>query len=332
MKFTFVLLFFVLSACSSAPVMEEGIPRAQQTLNDLYQRGKEERISGKPDECLKTFNKIVELRKTVKDSLFAYSLYQSGLCYEMKSQYDRAVAVYQDALRVSAIVNSELSLLEIPARLAIAYERTGDATVAKTYYEKVKTYIDALKKDKGTLLNKKAYYAETLFQMGTIANNYLSSLSSEASEIHDFSSYLKSISYSQEYLMMVMELEVQPFSEYAFKQMVNNFQSSFNFINNIPQENLEDEVLAKRLKQSKQKDMSTILAHHIDQFEIQSVIQKKSKRADYQEIFKNLSDIKAGLNKIINERPVGEGLTPEAQKLQDPKKEGRFVPVEGDTE
>lgn len=326
-----------LNSCASTPEPEAGVSRGKQTLDELYQRGKSERIQGSPKECLKTFGKIIDFRKTAQDSLFAYSLYQSGLCHEMLGEFDRAIAVYQDALRVKAIVNSELALLEIPARLAISYERVNDAGTANTYYLKVKNYIDDLRKNKQAFSAKREYYAETLFQMGTIANNYQSSNKADNGIFaQDFSSYLKSISYAQEYLMLVLELEVQPYAEYALKQMVSNFQSSFELIQKLPQENLDqksqDDVVTQRDRQARQKDMSVILANHIDQFETQSAIAKKSKRSDYKEIFAKLKEIKIGLDTIINERPIGEGLTPEAIKLQDPKKEGTFVPVEGDKE
>lgn len=327
------LIFLLVTACSSGPIIEReaGVPRAKQTLDELYQRGKAERIQGNPKECLKTFSKIIDLRKTVKDGLFAYSLYQSGLCHEMLAEYDRSIAVYQDALRVKSIVNSELALLEIPSRLAISYERIGDSETANNYYLAVKKYIENLKKDKNIFTSKKEYYAETLFQMGTIANNYQPmKVDGENKPAADFTSYLKSISYAQEYLMLVLELEVQPYAEYALKQMVSNFQSSFDFIKKTPLEAEVDEAVALRDRQNKQKQMSEILAHHIDEFETESPVQKKSKRSDYQEIFTKLKEIKNGLDELIKERPIGEGLTPEAQKLQNPKKEGIFIPVDGD--
>src|SRR5688572_23518945 len=117
MKFLIFLLLGLTACTTSDPVLEvapqAAAPKAQQALDDLYQKGKSARIQGLADDCLKTFNKLIDLRKTRQDSLFAYSLYQSGLCYEMKNEFDRAIAVYQDALRVRAVVNSELTLLEI---------------------------------------------------------------------------------------------------------------------------------------------------------------------------------------------------------------------------
>lgn len=319
--------FIFLTGCSALQQeVEVGTPRAQQTLDQLYQRGKSERISGNPTECLKTFNKIIDLRKTVQDSLYAYSLYQSGLCYEMKNENDRAIAVYQDALRVKAVVNSELASLEIPSRLTVVYTRVGENIVAEKYYSQTKKYIEQLKKDKNLFYSKSDYYAETLFQMGTIANEYQTSQESNL----DFASYLKSIRYSQDYLMLVLELNIQPYAGYALGQMVNNFQRTFEFIKSISAEKLDDEIVAERDRQEKQKSMSELLASHIDEFETAATVQKKSKREDYKEIFSKLSEIKKGLDSIINARPVGEGLTPEAQKLQDPKKEGKFVPVEGE--
>lgn len=317
-----------LSACSSEEKADLGYSRAQQTFDELYQRGKSERIQGNSDECLKTFNKIIELRKTIQDGLYAYSLYQSGLCYEMKNQNDRAIAVYQDALRVKSIVNSELSELEIPSRLAVAYSRIGENEVAEKYYAQAKKYIEQLKISRKPFTTKKEYYAEVLFQMGTIASQY--KLNQGGNQ--DFQSYLKSVGYSQEYLMLVLEMNVAPYSEYAFKQMITNFQNTFNIIKNIPMEDLKDTVVAKRYRQQKQKEMSEMLAHHIDEFETAAVVQKKSTRGDYKEIFAKLKEIKSGLDSLINERPEGEGLTPEAKKLQNPKKEGTFAPIPGEKE
>lgn len=316
----------LMSACTTEPIVEVGLSRAQQTLDELYQRGKYERIQGNAVECLKTFNKIINLRKTIQDSLYAYSLYQSGLCYEMKNENARAIAVYQDALRVRSIVNSELSDLEIPSRLAVAYSRIGENGVAEKYYAQTKEYIEQLRLSKKPFSSKKDYYAEVLFEMGTIANQY--KINEKGNQ--DFQSYLKSVSYSQEYLMLVLELNVAPYAEYALNQMVTNFQSTFEIIKNIPLENESDPIVAKRDRQQTQKQMSEMLAHHIDEFETASAVQKKSSRGDYKEIFTKLKEIKSGLDSLINERPIGEGLTPEAQKLQDPKIEGTFAPIPGE--
>jgi tetratricopeptide (TPR) repeat protein len=328
MKNILTLTFLILSACTTHKRNEPAPSRAQQTLEDLYQRGKDERMQGSADECLKTFSKLIDLRKTVQDSLYAYSLYQSGLCYEIKNENERAIAVYQDALRVKAIVNSELADLEIPSRLAVVYSRIGEGGVAEKYYSQTKNYISGLKNNKSQMNSRKEYYAEVLFQMGTIANQYQASKENN----EDFQSYLKSIRYSQDYLMLVLELNVQPYAELALTQMINNFDKTYEFIKNLPAAKFDDAIVAERNRQMVQKNMSELLASHIDEFETISAVDKKSKREDYKSIFAKLNEIKFGLNNIINERPAGEGLTPEAQKLQDPKIKGKFAPLKGDKE
>jgi tetratricopeptide (TPR) repeat protein len=327
-KILILLSLFLLAGCSHPKVEESKPSGSQQTLDDLYQRGKAERIKGSADDCLKTFGKIIDLRKTIQDGLYAYSLYQSGLCYEIKNQNEKAIAVYQDALRVRAIVNSELADLEIPSRLAVTYSRIGDGAVAEKYYTQTKNYIQHLKNKENQLQSKKEYYAEVLFQMGTIANEYQSSKENNS----DFESYLKSIRYSQDYLMLVLELNVQPYASLALTEMINNFQKTFDQIKNLKKDNSDDSVVAERNKQMIQKNMSEQLATHIDEFETISSVEKKSKREDFKEIFAKLKEIKIGLDSIINERPLGEGLTPEAQKLQEPKIKGNFAPIKGDKE
>lgn len=327
MKNIFILTLFVLSGCSLlSPESPKEAPQKSHILDDMYQQGKAERIKSNSRECLKTFNKIIELRKTIQDGLYAYSLYQAGLCYEINNENDRAIAVYQDALRVKSVVNSELSELEIPSRLAVVYSRLGEADVAEKYYLQTKKYIAELRNRQDQFQSKKDYYAEVLFQMGTIANEYKESKETR----DDFGSYLKSIRYSQDYLMLVLELNAKPYAELALVQMINNFQKTYEFIKNLKIETLDDQAVADRNRQDAQKQMSDQLASHIDEFETVSAVERKSKRADYTEIFAKLKEIKIGLDSIINERPVGEGLTPEAQKLLDPKKKGTFVPVKGE--
>lgn len=314
----YLTIFSVLVGCSSA---QKKAITSVDALDQLYQRGKSERIQGRPADCVNTFTKIIEMRKEIKGSLYAYSLYQAGLCYEMLEQYDRAIAVYQDALRVRAIMSSELATLEIPSRLAIVYTRIGEPSVADTYYLQTREQVKALKDQKRFQKNKE-HYADVLFQMGTIASQY-----TNKNDALDFVSYLQSVRYSQEYLMLVVELEVRPYSEYALNQMVDNFNKTFELIKSLPIEKAQDQIVAERNRQNLQKEMSELLISHIDQFEVAQAVQKKSKNPNFALIFQKLKDIKSGTESLIAQRPIGEGLTPEAKILMQPRKDGQMVPV-----
>jgi tetratricopeptide (TPR) repeat protein len=323
MKKLWFVTLAILSACTVAPVHTTYDFGAQKTLKDLYERGISEREAQQPDNCLKTFGDLIELRKGVKDSLFVYSLYQSGLCYEMKNKLDKAIAVYQDALRVKGVVPEEFSQLEVPSRLAICYSKMGENKVSDQYYQQSKKYLEYLQKNKYVMGPHREHYAEVLYQMGIITNDFKSGA--------DFESYMKSIRYSQEYLTLAMELGVEPYSHYAAQQLMDHFQNTYNYITQLQPEKADDIVSARANQEEKQR-LSAVLSHHLDQFVSFLHEQRQVNSPEYKPLFSKLQDLQDSLTKIIAERPLGEGLTPEAQKLQDPAIKGRLIDVPGESQ
>ena len=319
-----ILLMFV--ACSSPQIRTERHDYgAKQALGEIYQKGITARENNDAKTCLSTFHDLIELRKAVKDTLYVYALYQSGLCYEMQNNVERAIAVYQDAVRIKGVVPKEFYELEVPSRLAICYSKMGDQKVAESYYQKSKKYLTALQKDKKELNAHRERYAELLYEMGLITNDF--------EQGHDFTSYLKSIAYAQEYLTLALELNVQPYSKYAAQQLVDHFQSTYEYIaKQQPESTQGDEVLAIRENQERKRGLSETLLHHIDEFKLFLKTKRQTTNADYAPLLAEIDSLTGKLEAIIQERPAGEGLTPEAQKLQSTKINGHLIAVPGEEE
>lgn len=321
---TKLIFLILLAGCSSQIFSERNDFGAKKTLDQMYREGIERRDLGQADACLQIFSDIIELRKQVKDSLYVYSLYQSGLCLEMKNQFDKAIAAYQDALRPRGVVPSVFYQLEIPARLAVNYSKIGDSQTSDQYYLQAKKALERLLKNKNEIAQNKRYYAELLYQVGIITTDFKRG--------SDFDGFMKSIRFSQEYLTLAMELNEEPYSRYAAQQLLLHFKKTYDYISSLEPEKAEDEILAKRQNQQEKMQLSEKLLHHLDQFYAFLKTKRQVTNSEYQPLIQQLKDLQTRLEKILSERPAGEGLTPEAQELQKPRSDRKMIPVPGEKE
>lgn len=291
-------------------------PHSVKFKESLYLKGKILKQLSRANECVEIFNRVTELSKLTKDSFFSYSLYFAGICYELQGETERAIAVYQDALKVKNLP-LELKSLELPARLAIAYSRIGEDKVSKRYYDQTKRELEKLKSSRIKILEQKELLSEILMNMGTLTQIY--------SKGDDFEKYLNSIKLSQEYLGLVFQMDMGTQSERALSILADHFNKAYFFILNLPNENMEDEILSLRSRQIKQKKLAEVLLENIDALEIYLSSQPSNKTKNIDKQLMRIKEVKESLELILKEKNIGQGLTPEAQKLQNSKLPGKII-------
>lgn len=286
-------------------------PHSIRYKEALYLLGKVYMSQSKSDECLSSFSKVIELSKMSKDSFLGYSLYYSGICYELKNETAKAIAVYQDAFKVQNI-SDDLKQLEIPARLAVSYSRIGEEKISRDYYAKTKRALNELKKSKYTIKpERRETIAEIVVNMGTLTRLFTSQ--------DDFEDYLSSIRIAQEYLSLVFQLDVESESPRALEMMVSNFNSALEYIENLPVNPTQDQILAKIEDQKNRKKLSILLLSNIEAFEAYLTPEFKSKNKDIGFQLEKMANIKKELEDNINEKNLAQDLTDEAKKLLEPK-------------
>lgn len=290
-------------------------PQTPKLIESLYLKGRNHRFLKQYVPCLETFRRIVELTKSNQTSYYNYSLYQSGICYEMLGSVDEAIAVYQDALRSKASLPAQLRDLEIPSRLAICYSRTGETQVSKKYSKQLNDSLKEYLKNKSFTPEEKEFYAEILFSMS------VSDLT--VKDQQDFNAMMDSMEISKQTLGDLLGLSLAPYSAGALLAYIENYKKLYEYIQNLrPTEGL-DPILQRRNLQKFQKKLALRVLESITLFE-QDVF-PESLMETFEEPFKMLKEIKAQYESVVGQNLEGDGLTEEARSKEGIQRKGRVI-------
>ncbi len=290
-------------------------PQTTKLVESLYLRGRNERFLAKYVNCLETFQNIIELTKNKKDSYFNYALYQSGICYEMLGDIEKAIAVYQDALRATGSLPAQLRDLEIPSRLALCYSRLGEKQAAEKYNKKLQISLKEYLSKKQFTKEEKEFYAEILFSM--------SSLEIPLKDQQDFDAVLTSLEMNQVTLIQLLKFNIQPYTLKALNIYVQNYTNLHEYLVQLRINEGIDPTLSNRGKQQIQKEMAFKVLENIESLEV--LLLPEAMQPDLSAEFEKLKEIKGKFELMSVQRMSGDGLTPDAQRRESLKKEGKVI-------
>lgn len=284
------------------------------TIDTMMKKGDEAFQSGNYSEASKHYKNVMELQKATPGGRAAEALYKMGLCEELLGEDERAIAKYQDALKRRKDLTFELAQMEIPARLAMAYMRIGQMKTAKGYFLKAEKGIAKLRANLTAYQDKSQWLAEILYGMGFI--------SAQIKNDKNFDDTIYSIQHAQNYLLFAIEINDPKWSPMAGKEMEKLYKAALENINSMTLEKSKDSVVAERKLQEKKKSMSYTLLDQIAN--LQDLVLPEVENSILKQTLVNLSETEKALDAIVKSRPVGEGLTDEAKKFENPKREGRI--------
>lgn len=231
--------------------------------------------------------------------LAALALFRSSFCWEALGEEFHVVASLRDAWRKRSHLPPEVSEAELPARLAGAYSRVGQSAEADRYFKLAEDGLVRIQARAGGQVPD--WLGRTLYSMGRLS---LESLSWE-----EFGTMIKPIPRAQAYLARAVVLQQAPYSERARAEVEKIYQkilivltgsSKVNEMSNLSEQREQQELLWSHTAQ---------IFELVRQLRSHLVLAQKSP----DELHAFLDDVEAKLAVILSERPVGEGLTPEAK-------------------
>lgn len=265
---------------------------------------------GRWSEAIERYRGVVVVTEGVAPKLQAMALYRMSFCYEALGEDQLIVATLIDVSNRTAYLPEEVATAEVPARLAAAYARAGNFDMALKYYNAAERGLLRLKRlaaeDKG---QTREWLPRTLYYMGTMSFRRVS--------WDDFESALRPLAYGQTYLLESAEWGVDPWSERAAKDLMSLYSDLWRVIETAPvPTGVEDPVVARREVQAKQWSRCASVLEYMN--ELRARVAPQSSESDstsssqVREILAFLSDLDGKIEKLLAQRPAGEGLTPES--------------------
>jgi tetratricopeptide (TPR) repeat protein len=240
--------------------------------------------------------------------LQAMALYRLSFCYEALGDEQSVVATLHDLLSRAKFLPSEVSGAELPARLAGAYARVGNFDEAVDYYKRAESGILRLRKESHQTGGKDLpeWLPRTLYYMGSMALQQLS--------WDNFETALRPLARSQVYLLEAAELGVEPWSLRAAKDLMGTYNELWKAIEDAPVQ-ASDPLYTLRATQEKQWDRAILLLDSVGELkarELPGALFKTDLGEQARQIATFLTELDHRAQKLLAERPIGEGLTRES--------------------
>ncbi len=302
------------SALEMAEVYLRDYPVAPQTQNVEYLKARALEGLGRTEEAIEAYRKIVRVTATPKD-LVAKSLYRLSFCYEATNQDDKLVASLLDVLKRKGDLETEVTTAEVPARIAAAYARIGNKKLADKYFGLADTGIRNLKtKNSGIDLTK--WLPKTLYFMGTMSVGTFTT--------EDFENSLRPLEKSQGFLLEAALFGDPKWSPKAVEEIKSIYSGLVALIQKTGAEESENEEQG-RVRQEVRWRMAAGTLEALRKLKSESFSPKEANSAEIEEIKSFLSSKEIELTKVLEERPVGHGLTPEAESRKKSLRKSRVV-------
>jgi tetratricopeptide (TPR) repeat protein len=248
--------------------------------------------------------------------LQALALYQQSFPYEALGDDPKSVATLTDALDRAQHLPDRIASAELPARLASAYARVGNLEQAMKFYERAETGIARLKHQNGDA-KAPEWLAKTLYLMGRVSLKEFS--------WDEFEESLRPIERAQFYLLQAVELDHPKWSDEAIRELQRVYDQIHMLLKNPPvAAESDDRILAEREAQKRQWDLVDLTLGSLRKLKAAKPPKEKVTSERIDNLYGYLATMEKRFTKILEQRPVGEGLTPEAKQRKDSVR-GRVV-------
>lgn len=167
------------------------------------------------------YRKIIERSTDQQLEFVALADYRLAYCYEVLLENEKALAALNDLNRLNAYLPLEVSLAEIPARIASIYARLNQPTLADTYTIRAEKGIRQLRATKKN--SDPDWLSRTLIKMGGISLTQV--------DEDSFKQNLLTLTRNQRYLIQAIELQHPTWAPEAQKILVSTYTNLWTFMN-----------------------------------------------------------------------------------------------------
>lgn len=274
-------------------------PASEVDLVILYNSAAAQEGLGNCAKASERYRQVVRSSAGKFSRIEGEALYRSSLMYECLGQDTKTITSLLDTKRRAKELSFDILNAEIPARLAAAYARMGNREKALQYFTQASRGLKQVVSQNGVRV-KTDRVARTLFLMGKLNP---SQRNAEAEP----TTYLQSVSMQQPYLLQSIELGDPTWSPRAADDLKVAYDNVWKF-------KIEDP--------EKRREFYTRTLQTIN--ELRKI---RMPRADpkVDTVFAVLDQTERQVQNELSRFAESNPLTPEAQKRQGLRREGRLI-------
>ncbi|MEY4615634.1 MAG: hypothetical protein RJB66_594 [Pseudomonadota bacterium] len=275
--------------------------------------------------AIESYREIIQ-RSTDKQMEFvALASYRIAYCNEVLLENEKALAALSDAYKLKQYLPIEISLAEIPARIASIHSRMNQGHLADSYTtraEKGLTKLKAIKKG-----SDPEWVSRTLVRMGSIS---LSQIDSES-----FRQSLSTLNRNQKFLLQAIEVNHPAWAPAAQSMLLNTYTNLWQFIENFRLESTYDwetDLVSQsqqksfflatylesleRLKSYRPPEETSVYVKSAPLFEKLSILESKASYLLNSEMLKKPWNLDSTLASEVSQTPAGASTNLKVQTFE----------------
>lgn len=174
------------------------------------------------NSALQIYQQIIDRSTDQQWEFVALAFYRRAYCYEVALDNEKAIASLADAAKLNSYLPIEITMAEIPARLASVYARLNQNSWADFYTKKAEQgmmKVRAIKKNADP-----EWMGRTLLKMGSVSLTQIDESS--------FKQNIQTLIRNQRYLIQAIELSHPYWSREGEKVLLTIYSNLWNFIEN----------------------------------------------------------------------------------------------------
>ncbi len=252
------------------------------------------------------------------ERLEALSLFRLSYAFECLGQDQKVIASLLDARAREEFLTEEIRLTEVPARLALAYSRLGEAALAEQFFREAEQGIQRLIAQGQRRTELAPQLARTLYFMGRRGPRQ---------QALDPQSFLQSLSHRQKYLLRSVELDVPQWSDLAAQEILGSYERVWQMVQTLRPEAAESPALAQQSLRRQRVDILTASLKTLNELK-QSQFPDENPPQRVGQFQRGLGQHEARMHNALARLGVKTLPTPEAERREGLRREGRVRAAE----
>lgn len=272
-------------------------------------------------ESVQVYREVISSTRQTNPDIAALALYYGSFSHEALDDDSRVLAHLLEAYSFREQLPADKGLAEIPARLAVTYQRIGQDNEAAMYSRLAEQGLAQTRAQSKEGLNSQEL-ARIYFQMGSHIQRPLTEDTLQAS--------IASFSRGQIFLLKSIEVQGEPWSSKSKEVLLSTYSRYIQFLEMLPLNVAFERGAAERDRLRRQIHFAESISEVFASLEQYQLPEGSAANPLYIEVKEGLESVQRVLGRYIFRDISETELTPESQKKRNPLLNGiRLDPIEG---
>lgn len=260
-------------------------------------------------------------REIINKSLGKFKKIESQAIIRLSYMYEclgddaKLIATLLDARRYKKLLPVAVIAAEVPARLAAAYARQGNSSLAESYFAQAQMGLKTINTNIRNKDKKSETLAKTLYFMGKLDKYKINKETLPA--------FLTSLGYLQNYLLLSMEMNHPDWSAKSAREILITYDRLYTFM--TPAYFGSDVVRAEKKKQAYLRNLESVLLNidALNKMRLAERVQAEARVVN--QFFLQLKSKEKRFRIELSKVTTGTHLTSEARARQGLKLPGKII-------